>query len=283
MNRRELTRYDNSIGNLPYLAREWFRLHAQLYVLRKTPIVLYSTGGSGSNSVAEALDRRGAFTLHTHMLTDDALTDDRLKPRRWRWIKRHIVDAQRRTLFIATVRDPIAVMVSGFFMRVPPMRERAAAKGRVLTVEKALDRFLNKYIHGRYTVEFFDRQIQPVLGIDVYRDSFPREQGWATYTKGPFSLLVVRSELPDEAKAEAIGAFTGVQGLSIPRVNRSDQKDYAELRREFDARLTIPDEILDTYYESRLAQHFFSPEERAAMRAKWGTPRERSITPETER
>lgn len=259
----------NRWSRIHRIVSEWSNILFKFYVLRKTPILLYSLGGSGTNSIVDALHARGALVLHTHMLTDEALSPDRHKPYRWRWIRRNVIDSKRPVKVIAMVRDPIATKVSGFFMKSPKFQRRAADSGTVLTVDDLLARFLEYNAQSSFKANFFEREIEPILGIDVYAQPFPHEQGFLQYRRATYELLVLRSEVPDERKGEIIGAFTGFNKLAIGRSNQSEDKAYAGLRRQFDERLTISDEVLDFNYGTRFAQHFFSAQELASLRAKW--------------
>ena len=118
-------------------------------------------------------------------------------------------------------------------------------------------------------LRFFESEVEPTLGVDVYRHPFDPAIGW-TVVEGPTSrILVLRYEDLATAPA-ALGAFLGSDPVPIPRRNETSAKPlgpaYAELRSD----LALPVHALDRIYGSALCRHFYSPEEILAFRARWG-------------
>lgn len=259
--------YDNSLRRLPSLARFWLRSNYNLYVRRIAPIIVYQMGGVGSNSVHEELEAHGVWALHAHRLHEDAFAPGQNKPRSWRWIRRHVIEPRRPAKFIALVRDPVAVKVSDFFMNLSKgRRKRAMAQAGP---EELIAMFNKTAGQSSFQLNWFETEVEPVLGIDVFSAPFPLDLGYATYRNGPFELLVMRTELPDEKKSRIVAEFVGVSKLSIGRTNTNEQKTYAERRRAFEAALSIDPTQMAAWLSAPLMQHFFSPEERESIRSRW--------------
>lgn len=265
-------RYDNSLQRLPHLAQFWLKANWRLYALRHQPVIVYQMGGVGSNSVYNALDEAGAFVFHAHRLSAEAVEPGRYKPRSWRWLRHHVIVPRRSAKLIALVRDPVSVKLSGFFKTL----DRSAGQENAhehYTIEQLLNRFHDRVGRSSFHFEWFDREVKPVIGIDVYSQPFPHEAGYMVYRQEPYELLVMRSKLPDERKAEIITEFTGVPVRRIGRDNTTAARAHAATRREFEAQLRFPPEQIDQWMQTRFMRHFFTQAERDALLERWRDPR----------
>lgn len=164
---------------------------------------------------------------------------------------------------IVPIREPVAQAVSAFF-------HACAARGRTtldpvtarreLLAEGWLDR----------PARWFDREVGPALGLDVYATgeapvATPLELGSDTV-----GLLVVRLE-DAAATPDALGRFLGLGApVAVPPRNAASTRDYADAYRAFFVAPGLPVEVLDATYGSQYARHFYSAREIAAFRARWG-------------
>jgi hypothetical protein len=130
--------------------------------------------------------------------------------------------------------------------------------------------FLDEYGHST-PLKWFDSEVKTTVGIDVYSTPFDHARARLRVSEGPFDLLILRAEDDDEAKEAALNEFFDRDDLTIVRTNVGAEKGYADLYERFRENLVLPEDYLDTMYESRLARHFYTDEERAAMRARWRT------------
>jgi hypothetical protein len=195
------------------------------------------------------------------------------KPVHWlfyRVIRRGI--RRRRSLKIITlVRDPIGRNVSMFFQDLHywlayyfsrVRRDRAHAEG----VDVLVDCFRSTFDH-RYPLDWFDRELKRLTGIDVYEHAFDHAAGYMRIDKGRVSVLVVHSEKLRESWP-AIEEFCGRK--LVPREdNRGARKWYARSYSEFLETYVPSKAELDEMYSSRYATFFFSDEARAELRRRW--------------
>ena len=86
---------------------------------------------------------------------------------------------------------------------------------------------------------------------------------------GRYDILVMRSDLDDASKKERLEEFLGVEGVSLAPKNVASQKPYAAACRKFLDALELPESYVDEMLDSKYTRHFFSPDERASLRAKW--------------
>lgn len=183
------------------------------------------------------------------------------------WINQHIIQKQRPVKFISLVREPVGRNVSAFFQNLEAIT--GLDKEAVLcNADKLQAYFLNSYKHS-VPLDWFDVEVQETLGIEVYAQPFPKEKGYIEFQNGPFELLVLRAELPDGEKAEAIQRFLGLRRFEIGRENVSARKWYADLYDHFKQHLALPQEHLDAMCTAKYTRHFYTASEIEAMRVRW--------------
>jgi hypothetical protein len=267
---------------------EYFAVNVGPMIGWRDPILVYQMGGVGSSSIRNSLfryrDPRTKLVLMCHEFfpirsRDPARMD--LEPecrnhvlremehdrrvfegfplrRKIGWLFRkrfyteRIYDAYVRRgdelRVITLVRDPVAHNVSLFF-QVFDQYAGTSIEGSGLDIDGMIRLFLDRY---------------------VYRRPFPTDRGYAVLSEGRVRLIVLRSELDDAAKARAIARFLGLDDFEIVRSNVTADKPHAVRYSEFKRRLRIPPALLEELYESRFARHFYSPDERARFRTRWG-------------
>ncbi|MFM8237953.1 MAG: putative capsular polysaccharide synthesis family protein [Actinomycetota bacterium] len=166
---------------------------------------------------------------------------------------------------IVPVREPVAQAVSAFFH---------ALDGRgVTTIDPASARrdLLDEGWLER-PARWFDREIGPTLGIDVYAVG-PAPVAMPVEVSGAgVRLLVVRLEDAATTPA-ALGRFLGRPGpVPVPARNEASGRRYADAYGAFVAAPGLPAAALDAAYGSEYARYFYSASEIAAFRTRWGAP-----------
>jgi hypothetical protein len=182
-------------------------------------------------------------------------------------IYRRVILSGRPARIITIVRDPMAANLSMFFQIVDHYLGEPYVEGR-WSVEELSQGFLRLYPHLR-PVTWFDVEFGPTTGIDVYRHAFPHAEGSQVIARGALQVLILRCELPDAVKAEAIRRFIGLPAFSLVRSNTAAGKPYARQYEQVQNALEVPPALLDELYESRFARHFYSDAERRTFRARW--------------
>jgi hypothetical protein len=168
------------------------------------------------------------------------------------------------------VRDPVAVMVSGYFQNLEMHFPGRVPAYQHVSVDELIRKFEEKVAFSTYPLTWFDREVKPVLGLDIHDHPFPKEAGAQVLPLGDMGeLLILRSDLPDHEKEHHVNAFLGRDDIRLERHNVSDGKDYAAVYSEFKHCLRIPCEALDLHYTHRFTRHFWYDDEIAAMRARW--------------
>ncbi|HEX8284967.1 MAG TPA: putative capsular polysaccharide synthesis family protein [Pyrinomonadaceae bacterium] len=260
----------------------WYRLLVWRAAVSPRQIVLvYQMGKVASSSITQALRRVvGLRVFQLHLLSPDGARRLRARMRRKgasaadaemyvlaRTLHRGIVKAGRKAKVVTLVREPIGRNISFYFQNLDMLWETADAHEKV-GLGRMLEEFLDRFNHDD-TLEWFDSEFKAALGVDIYAHEFPHALGHLRLDTGRHEILVLRSDLDDAAKAKCLAEFLGVEGVTLVRENASGQKPYADAHREFLRELRLPEEYVSHMLDSKYARHFFSPEERDALRSKW--------------
>lgn len=271
--------------------RDKLRLLADLYLARRQPIIVYSMGKVASSSIirtAQKLDQGSVFQVHfmhpPHVQwAIDTYTQRGMPPedhlQLGQRLYRRVILRKRPARFITLVRDPIARNVSSFFQNFE-LNTGVKYGEAPLSAREMLEHFHANY-DDDYALTWFDQEIMPVLGIDVFAHPFPREKGYQCLNNGAFDLLIIKAEADDTVKAAALAEFLDVEPVALVQANVGAEKAYAAEYRDFKQALHFDPAYVDTLYQSKLVQHFYSAEEIAAMAARWtAEPASEQASPE---
>jgi hypothetical protein len=208
---------------------------------------VFQMGKVGSTSIARAVDGLQVHTVepstwvqslkggyHRHHL--NSLFFRMVEPKR----------------LITAVREPVGRNLSAF------MQNRGE-----MNWGKEQSAFLANYPHNR-PLEWFDREILPATGIDVFAEPFPHEKGWQIISD---RLLIIRCEESDSTKETALSTFLG-RPVTLGRANVGSEKTYADDYERLKC-LPLPPDYIDRMLNSRYAAHFYSQEEREVLRCRW--------------
>jgi hypothetical protein len=277
----------------------WFGWH--------DPILIYQMGKVGSSSIRNSLfrcqDPRTRLVLMSHeyfpirdrdpdridiepayrdMLEREIAHEQRVyqefslrKKLGWRFrekfyaerIYKAYVRSQHPLRVITLVREPVANNVSMFFQLLDQYISTDSEISDY-DIDELVGIFVENYAHAR-PLTWLDAEIKTHFGIDVFQNPFPVHQGYTVISQGRISLLVLRCELDDRTKAQAIADFLGLDEFDLVRSNVASDKSYARQYAEFKQRIRIPPALLDQMYNSKFARHFYSEEELEQFRARW--------------
>jgi len=259
------------------------------------PVVVYQMGKVGSKSVEESLRAHNLPVpiCHSHLLNDLDRVEKHIRLSRANPGQtlvevnhgRHL----RKTLLgtsyiqcqvISLVRDPVARNISAFFENIsefiPDCYGKVAAGE--LEMEAIVSTFLDRYDHDT-PLRWFDFQMKPVFGIDVFASEFPKERGYAVYHGPNATLLLIKLEQLDRCASAAVWDFLGIEQFLLRTANAAEGKDYKRIYRSFIDTITLPPEYLDRMYDSKLVQHFYTGDEIRGFRERWDRRQGRVATP----
>lgn len=262
---RRLTKQARRERDIRYgvMFSRWIRYRVMFSRLleQATPVLVYQMGKVGSTSISRSLDLTyPGISVSTHKFSGGHHS----------WMVRRLyraVTAEGAPLDIITLtREPIGRNISAFFENYERDTGVSYRKSN-LTVAQLRDLFLANFPHD-LPLEWFENHIERNFGIDVYAALFP-EKGYATYEKGPVRLLVIKSEIPDAVKEEAIGEFLDLHPFHLVRTNVGEAKEYADQYQAFKQAVRLPSDYVDKMCTSRYFTHFYTPEVVEEVRRRW--------------
>ena len=253
-------------------------------------ILVYQMGKVGSKSVFQSLvkhHRERDIPLdghHIHFLTDldemEAIVRrERENPKAtlrhiakaWLLRERVLLEDGQAWNVISLVREPVARNVATLFHTLRetiPDWDARLLDGQ-LDLKQLQDLFFNTPSIHSAPIEWFDKQLKPVLGVDVYATPFPHEKGYQIYLDVPRApTLVIRLENLDRCAAEAMREFLGIEDFHLIRANVAAEKDYAEIYEAF-KRVPLPKDYVEATYATKFARHFYTDAERQAFAKRW--------------
>ena len=281
----------SKLRRIPY-ARSFY-WHLQIYYrklsytkqLRKgTPIIIFQGGKVGSASIKNSLESSGVEPVfHVHFMNPGNIKRIRQKYRarnlksidpglsEMLWLGERlfydIIKKDKRAKFIKLVREPISRSISNFFFSFTKLTGIEYDEAG-LTVEQLMSIFIEKSNHSA-PFRWFDEQLKTVLGIDVYKYPFPKEQGYLRIMEGNFELLILKTEVDDLVKEMVISEFLGVRDFKLIRSNVAQEKSYAAMYADFNEKLELPEDYVEIMCNSEYSRHFYTDAEIEATRLKW--------------
>lgn len=258
-------------------------LNINYFLRRRTPILVYSMERTGSTAMFGSLEAHGLFAIGSHYLDPKKLATQYFSGSA-QWACKHIISKRKPAKIISLVRHPIENMLSTFARS--DYGEQEGPTGQV-SPDHLSREFCRSYLDADRHLRplgWFTNEYQAALGIDVYQHSFDKQNGFMRIREEPFDALIVRTELPDTQKAELVADFLGLPAFEIMRSSAVGSNDrrrlpsgkpgeltgYAAKYKALKQGIVIPQTHLDAIVDSHHVQHFFTQEERDAMRAKYG-------------
>lgn len=241
------------------------------------PVLVYQMAKVGSSAVVDALAQHPLPVFHVHRVNPENLIRLREERRRLGWevgpipphdelgmrLHRRVFSRGRRARVVTLVRDPIARNLSSYFEHLDAIWHTTDAH-QSIPIEDLCRGFVERFFHTE-PLTWFENEMLPVLGIDVYVQPFP-EEGHAVIRDGRAEVLILKSESSDEAKSAALSRFLGIDGITVRRSNETQSKAKGETFRRFRQTLRLSHAYIDEMLSARYTRHFYSEAERRELR-----------------
>jgi hypothetical protein len=133
-------------------------------------------------------------------------------------------------------------------------------------IDILIDCFRETFDH-HYPLDWFDRELKRLTGVDVYEYGFDSTAGCTKIEKDGISLLIIQTERLSDCW-RTVEEFCGHK-LELREENQGERKWYGTLYSEFLGKFALNSDELDEIYSSRYATFFFSEETRAELRRRW--------------
>ncbi|WP_158675337.1 putative capsular polysaccharide synthesis family protein [Thiohalobacter thiocyanaticus] len=236
-------------------------------------------GKVGSSTVLNSLHNAGlgSAIFHVHLLSDALLERGELFRKSARRgtaahlyniaLREQMLADNRRWKIISLVRDPVGRNISAFFQNLD-LYAPSIAPDDLSKTELLKNIFFSEFDHER-PLTWFDYEIKGTLGIDVYTDPFPMNQGYAEYHTDKFDLLILRMEDLNATGIHALRRFLGTSRIQLVKTNIGADKNYAEVYAQLRRRIDLPEDYLDKMYQSKYARHFYTQLEISDFRSRW--------------
>jgi hypothetical protein len=264
------------------------------------PLLVYQMGKVGSKSVTNSLGRASINRriYHVHFLDLELVREYESKRRQYLRTERegalrHVWQYSylrkliskgsngRRWKIITLVRDPVARNLATFFENIEVVSVdsnqvwhlNSAEYGFKLSVKKddlsaLTELFFEKCRHDTPLV-YYDREIKQVFNVDVYSNDFPTSLGYKVYRGKDADVLLIRLEDLNRCASDAFKALLEIDDLKLVNTNIGEQKDYADLYKDFKSYIRLPSSYLDRLYSSKLSKHFYDEKEITRFRERW--------------
>lgn len=254
------------------------------------PIIIYSTGKVGSSTVLTSLiqffksEAREVPVYHAHHLNglEKLAADVKVRfPNPAQVLEKLEIDEELRRKIdsdatqnwniITLTRDPVATKISTLFQMlevfIPDWKSKYDENQ--LDLHELQELLIKQFVGRPGPGDWFDVQLKPVFGIDVYSSDFPHQRGYNIHSgKNRDRLLLIRLEDLNRVGQEAMNLFLNVKNFNLIPSNVGEGKVYSSLYREF-KKLPLPKSYLETCYASRYARHFYTDKEIENFIHKW--------------
>lgn len=254
---------------------------------KKEPLLVYQMGKVGSSTIIRSLHgcSLDMFIYHIHYMRDIGNMVQQCR-RQGVCLRDHILASKyfRKKLekgyygppikIITLVRDPLARNISQFFQSIEIAFPKFDYRKKIRTMEmnelekELADYFFDNFPHND-PLTWFDRELKHFFQVDVFATPFEHEKGYQIYKGALAEVLLIRLEDLNWLADNAIHDFLGINGFQLIDANISKDKEYAETYRKFVNTVIMPMNYIEMMYTSKLAIHFYTPDELQDFRTRW--------------
>ena len=167
---------------------------------------------------------------------------------------------------ITSLREPFSLALSTIFENFSYFFPRTSTPSR----EDYLEILQRPKLHD-FCQHWFDWELRPFIGIDVFQTPFPTETGYAIYENGFARVLLYRYEALEQLSA-MLRQFLGCEVTAVQMRNVAGSKPYSAVYHDVQQSLRLPPDLVSTQYNSRTMGHFYSEAERHRLLLRWTEP-----------
>ena len=211
---------------------------------------VFQPGKSGSTSALDALLRSNYKypVCHLHSFKDGV---DTWNPTvKLEFLRRLRKGFGGRVKLIIPIREPISRNKSSFLQHVE-RHKRQPWDGIDFSVEEYWQMYL-KSEKRFWLLNWFDNELKPHFGIDVYAQPFAGDHG--VYTHKNVEALIYHHDIPDDKKSRLLCDFLKTSDITVSRSNVTASKK-SSLPENLQLKPTR--EYIEEMLHSKYASHFF--------------------------
>ena len=231
------------------------------------PVVTYATWRTASTAVHHAIRASGRHAcVKAHSLHGEAVPGTRpsvlhAASRRTHvgdWaVHRHVLAARRCADWVVMVRDPLAMALSASALAF-----RGGSHGG--PTEACLDRLLSATPVGGLD-RWLEHDMRPALGWSALDVPFDRDRGWTETEFALGRVLVLRADVSDRQKGEALSRFLGTAVTVAPK-NDSGSGGRGGVLSALYRRLESHPDLLAASIAQRSVRHFWHMDDLLKLR-----------------
>lgn len=274
--------------------RQRRRLAAQI-ASGKPLVVVYSATKSASTAVAAALASSRALEVvkvhyldprhfwpgsGTTMVSPEGLLRHKAieqRTTREALFAKGGAGASRPLRIVSIAREPVGFNISNFtyFGRAYWMRT-CWRRAPYLAPAELWRRFREGFPHASSSV-WWKEEFARTVGVDpLAAGAFDAERGWSRYSAGRLDALVLRADLDDAAKTDALRTFLGAElGATIAPVGRENLNDTQAppvLAERLKAAVHAHPDYLEEMLALPAVERMWTVQGRDALRRRWSRP-----------
>ncbi|MCP3851077.1 MAG: hypothetical protein GY694_12685 [Gammaproteobacteria bacterium] len=243
------------------------------------PVLVYQMGKVASETIYYSLKKvSGINVFHIHRLNPENILkvkEEHLKrgdaaPNEEEnlYLYENVIKSPKVSIKIITlIREPISRNISAYFQNLKSFEGMSDAYN-ILEVEKLISSFIEKYNHI-VPLEWFNIELYPTTGINIYKYNFPKNLGYQVIEEAPYHLLIMKHDLDDKIKERCIEDFLGIDSFSISNFNEASKKNYAEAYGNFLDSIKLSNQYINKMLSSQYARHFYSENELKKISERW--------------
>lgn len=241
------------------------------------PVLIYQMGKVGSSTVCKTFDDKEIPNLHVHFVSRDKWSSAaKLYMENGKSLPPHFHTGrllrpwsnwtERRVKVVTLVRDPIAREVSKEFemsslLEVPTddVNESLQVLRNRLTSPGALN----------FPYTWFENEILPTFGVDVFEHPFNRKEGFGRITRKNVDILILTLERLDDLVPTVLSDFVG-QALQLKKDRVRTDKVYTAVKQ----RLNLEERTVRRLYDCEWMRHFYTDRDIEQFVERWSGARE---------
>jgi len=169
------------------------------------------------------------------------------------------------TYFICLTREPVSRNISGFF----EPKQFHPTKNTKLELSNFCHEFITKFNHTG-GIDWFDTEFLNMGFDSLYDLEFDKDKGYGIYENGKKKLLLLRMEDINDNLGKTLTEFIGEPISSEIQIeNSSKDRQYKDIYNLFKEMLHVPDDILDSVYQTKHTKYFYTDKEIEKFYKKW--------------
>ena len=185
-------------------------------------------------------------------------------------------DPAEKWKVLAIFRDPVSIMLSLRAMKYSggengPDPEAGSEETRQQLLAEMKASFEADDPSKWEVVRWFEDVLPEELGIDPFSDAFDHDKGYLIVENNKLRFAALKFEQMNDVFNDCIEELLGkkVGNLGIAHENIHRNKSFDQAHQVLKSELKLSGEFLDRLYSTRLMQHYYSDEERAAFTQRW--------------